>query len=829
MVSMLDILGIVLDMMGTVLGMMATMLNILGIVLDMMGTVLDIMGPVLDPNIALREYRITPLHIAAKCNYTTIMKMLIKRGASPKATDLNGMVPLHFSTRRGNREATEVLLVAKGSDVNVKDSDKMTPLHHSAMSGDVTISRVLLERGADVQAKEINDITPLMFAAIRGNTDMMRFLVDAGKKKNIRPIDFMVDIDDEGSNSLHLSVARGHIEVVEYCLELGADVESGKHNGFTPLHIAAVSGNAEMAKLLVDKGAKVTSRDDEQMTPLHRASLYSRMDVMRFLIQKGASLESKDLEYFTPLLAAAWKGQTEAAQFLLQQSADITVSDRDMKTALHWAVEGNHSEFVKILLENGGTDLLNETDKRERTAVHFAAESGNAKILSILIEYKADVVCKDHEERLPLHIAACNGHLECVRLLAKAAPTRINDDDIDGRTPLLLASEEGHYKVVKRLLKVGADISSKDENRRSALAIAAKEGHLDTIKVLLKNHAEIDSLDKNKNTPLHLSAGNGNVDVTKLLLDSGACVTTQNEKQFTCLDEATHMLEEDTAAAIVKHRTWREVISQPGAGGDPPLKGLIEKLPYMVLDQCVQFSHSDKTNPNLKITYEYEYIDPGPVESKKKGPDGRRKKRWCALAAMVQFGREHLLMHELCKTLLMIKWKKFGVIIFSIDVSMYIMFLLSLMVYIGLTPRPEKHTLDTHGCPLPYGVNVSVYFDEDGNYIGEYETDYMVIFEISIFLYCFINVMRELVEIFKTGMKYFSEIANGIDWCLYVSASVFVFPPAQKPCAVQWTAGAVAAFFSWMNLIMYVRRVDLFGIYIVMFYEVVKSFLKEES
>ncbi|XP_077980292.1 transient receptor potential cation channel subfamily A member 1-like isoform X2 [Glandiceps talaboti] len=779
-----------------------------------------------DPSARIRDYLYTPLHIGAKGNHTTTVKFLLKFGADINARDDKGMVPLHVAARRGQQEATEVLTVARGASVNVRDYDGMTPLHHAACThGNVNLCNFLIENGADIRCKEINDITPLMFAAIRGNMEIMKLILEVGRDMDISPGLLMADVDDEGSNALHLAVARGHLQAAKLCLESGADIESSKHNGFTPLHIAAVSGNYIMTALLLENGSKVNAKDDEHMTPLHRASMYSRVDIMKLLVMESAILESQDLEFFTPLLAAAWKGQTRAAKYLIQQGANITVIDRDMKTCMHWAVEGNHYEFAKMLLSNGGERLLNEKDKKEQTVVHYAAKSGNSKILSLLITSNAEVDGKDFDERIPLHIAASCGRLECVRLLAEACPTKINDDDVDGRTPLLLAAEEGYDKVVRQLLKNGADISSKDENRRTPLALAATEGHRDTVKVLVENHAEIDVFDKNKNTPLHLSAANGHVAVTLLLLDEGATPTLTNDSEQNPLDAATFTLEEETAAAIVRHRTWKEVINQPTVEGYPPMKRLIERLPdvaLVVLDQCVTFSHSDKANPNLKITYDYYHINPGPDDERVMKTD----KQWCALTTMVEFSRENLLMHELCKTLLAIKWKRFARYFFTFDFCMYLVFLAAIMTYMLSSPRPVGERLDSHGCPIPPGTNQSDIIDGNLHFTVGTERKFLIAIESYVFLYCVANVIREIVEIIKLRLQYFSEISNYVDWGLYTTAVFFVLPPGNQPCTYQWQGGAMAAFFGWMNLIMYVRRFAMFGIYIEMFFQVIKSFMK---
>ena len=46
-----------------------------------------------------------------------------------------------------------------------------------------------------------------------------------------------------------------------------------------------------------------------------------------------------------------------------------------------------------------------------------------------------------------------NGHALCVEALFNHSRSEINDDDVDGRTPMLLACLNGHYACVKVLLR----------------------------------------------------------------------------------------------------------------------------------------------------------------------------------------------------------------------------------------------------------------------------------------------------------------------------------------------------------------------------------------
>ncbi|XP_002741541.2 transient receptor potential cation channel subfamily A member 1-like [Saccoglossus kowalevskii] len=770
-------------------------------------------GAVVDP--LTPENKMTPLHIAAKQNCVSAAKVLLNFNADAHARDIKGSVPLHIAARQGREEFTKVLLSSTGANPNVCDTDNMTPLHQAALKGNLAVCNLLVQYGADIRAKEVNDITPLMIAAVGGHTDIMSMLLETAKKQYTVPHDYLEDCDNEGNTALHLAISNGHFEASVLCLDNGADVDSRKGNGFSGLHIASVNGYTDIASMLITRGANINDKDEEQMTPLHRAAIYNRVEVMRLLLSKGAFIEAQDMEHFTPLLGAAWKGQSDAALYLLKSGADIEATDYQSKTCLHWSVEGTHREFVKMILENGGESLLGRQDKKDQTSVHYAAENGDAQLINILMSHGAKLDSKDIEEKIPLHIAAQYGRVNCVEVLANANPKQINEDDVDGRTPLLLASLYGHYKVVIYLLKIGADLSSRDDSRMSALTLACSQGHMDTALILIKNHADIDAVDKNKNSALHHSAGKGYADVTMQLLSKGADVTLENENGQNALEVAIDNIQEDTARVIVEHESWQKTLVARGKNGYTPLKSLIEKLPDValnVLDKCVTYSNPDKTVTDLKVTYDYKYIDTDPATVD-------TNFRWNALSTMIECGRESLVSHELSQQILKLKWRRFVRYFFALDFITYTIFLVSLTLYAAYNPLIATPDLNADGCP-----NTSDFYNADGSLMKQNYN--MVVLEIVIALFCVIQVFKEVFEFFNQKLQYFLDYVNYTELGLYTCSFIFVHPIFEKPCAMAWRAGACAIFLAWITFILYVRRFDLFGIYVVMFFSVLKSLMK---
>ena len=89
--------------------------------------------------------------------------------------------------------------------------------------------------------------------------------------------------------------------------------------------------------------------------------------------------------------------------------------------------------------------------------------------------------------------------------------------------PLSLASTNGHLKVVKYLVKQGANVRTKDD---SALGLASENGHLEVLKYLVEHGADVRA---NNDLPLRLASENGHLEVLKYLVEHGAIVRSEND------------------------------------------------------------------------------------------------------------------------------------------------------------------------------------------------------------------------------------------------------------------------------------------------------------
>jgi len=118
---------------------------------------------------------------------------------------------------------------------------------------------------------------------------------------------------------------------------------------------------------------------------------------------------------------------------------------------------------------------------------------------------------------ISFHEAALTGQKDLVtQFLEKKFDA--NERDVEGRTPLMYASYNGHVEIMKLLITRGADVNLQDKYGRTALMMAASGPFPQAVKLLLDNNANPDITDKEEHyTALMYAAAEGQLEIVKIL------------------------------------------------------------------------------------------------------------------------------------------------------------------------------------------------------------------------------------------------------------------------------------------------------------------------
>uniref|UniRef100_A0A3B4B0K0 Uncharacterized protein n=1 Tax=Periophthalmus magnuspinnatus TaxID=409849 RepID=A0A3B4B0K0_9GOBI len=151
--------------------------------------------------------------------------------------------------------------------------------------------------------------------------------------------------------------------------------------------------------------------------------------------------------------------------------------DRLMK-----AVERGEVDKVSAVLAKKGI-IPTKLDMEGRSAFHLAATRGHLDCLNLILGHNVDITATDATGKNALHLACRNGHSLCVQKLLQVSVGSSNENNaaVDGRTPLVLATQMCHPKICQLLLERGADITIPDKQNKTALILGCEYGCKDAV------------------------------------------------------------------------------------------------------------------------------------------------------------------------------------------------------------------------------------------------------------------------------------------------------------------------------------------------------------
>ena len=167
----------------------------------------------------------------------------------------------------------------------------------------------------------------------------------------------------------------------------------------------------------------------------------------------------------------------------------------------------------------------------------------------------ADIDKKNWQGRTALIMATQEKHGKVVSILVKLR-ANVNLQDKDGYSALDLAAKFGLEEVALTLLKNGADMKIGDVNKGitwSPLMFAACYDQGNLVLILLDHGAEVNEKIANGWTALHISAAKGHSQVVTLLLNNGAEIDVQDDSGQSALIVAASQDNDEVVTILLKN------------------------------------------------------------------------------------------------------------------------------------------------------------------------------------------------------------------------------------------------------------------------------------
>ncbi|CAF0849336.1 unnamed protein product [Brachionus calyciflorus] len=268
--------------------------------------------------------------------------------------------------------------------------------------------------------------------------------------------------------------SNGSLNKVKEVLEKFRYVLDEKSYGKTGLQASCYHGHLDIVNFLLNSGAQIDKTDLDGDTALHYACFGNQPEVVETLIKNNASLNCLNKNSCSPLHVAVNKQHVNCVRILVKYNCNTNIQDSYGDTPLHDIIgKKMTNEAIEIIdfLINSPELNFNLVNKRGFNIFHQACLKGN--------------------------------HIVTEKLLKKF-PEVINIQKNDGYSALHLASLNGHKKIIECLLKAKVDLEMRTNRNQTALLLAISKFNFPIIEILVENYANVNAYDEDMDTGLHL-------------------------------------------------------------------------------------------------------------------------------------------------------------------------------------------------------------------------------------------------------------------------------------------------------------------------------------
>uniref|UniRef100_A0A914VC02 Ion transport domain-containing protein n=1 Tax=Plectus sambesii TaxID=2011161 RepID=A0A914VC02_9BILA len=765
---------------------------------------------------------LTCLHHAATRARINVIDLLLSRGADINAVDNEGNTPLHLASEKSKQEVVKHLLVNE-ADGNIRNNKQWAAIHVATLHNNAEIIKELAQfpKLVDVNLGGLNGNTALHLAATYNFPEACKALLESGckidqtcsngfyaihlaaKNASSRALEQLLEegdilgynhdqllacCDREGNTPLHAAVNSGDLASVKICLKYEARIDVKQNDKATAFHLAASQGTFSIVKAMFEQHkAKnpedylqiLHSRDALEMTPLHRAAMFDHPSVVRYLVEEGSDVNAQDCEQRSPLLLAAVRCGVSSIRVLLSSSVNVCVKDSEHRNLLHFMVMYSGSVLTDTELDT------------------ICAKGLHEKSVNLLNQ-------KDVNGCTPLHVASKQGNLRFTELLISLGAI-INVKNNEEQTPLHYAARYGRFNTVRRLLAsdMGPNmINETDGGGLTALHIASMNGYAKVVQLLLHKGALLHK-DFMGRTPLHLAASGGHTQTVGLLLAFHGNLLNQRDKEN---NSALHY-----AALANKPSTCELLLSFNCAYDDNDN----DRSP---LDIAIENGFADVAEGILQHDRWREVLD-------------RQSSLYkCPLIGLIQtLPQVYKMVLDRCRQVAATDpGKSYGFMFYAVNLTAYSLFIGALTtVAAGLEPSVNGTR------NLLSGDQNKSRADDDTEKIvlnlEPYKTRsaFTTIMMAYIIIFVVINIFKEILQIYEQRLTYVFDPVNYTEWTLYLTSVAFVFPLFFSDLSsVHWQCATVAVFLAWFNLLLYFQQLSAIGIYVVMFMRILSTVIR---
>ena len=197
--------------------------------------------------IAQTADQITDFTKAAKFDDVSEVQSLIKAGVTPNTLDPRGTPMLILAIRDKSLKVTDLLLANPATNVNLANKSGENALMMAAFDGQLALVKTLvLEKKAAINKP---GWAPIHYAATNGHLEITQFLMANGAQVNA--------LSPSETTPLMMSIGSGNEQLIKYLLDNGADLRMRNHEGYSAIDVAQLFGKDDIRDGLMSRWQKL--------------------------------------------------------------------------------------------------------------------------------------------------------------------------------------------------------------------------------------------------------------------------------------------------------------------------------------------------------------------------------------------------------------------------------------------------------------------------------------------------------------------------------------------------------------------------------------------
>ncbi|XP_019852256.1 PREDICTED: serine/threonine-protein phosphatase 6 regulatory ankyrin repeat subunit C-like [Amphimedon queenslandica] len=454
-----------------------------------------------------------------------------------------GSTVFHEACEGGHVPVVLYLTSLPQCNIAAKTSNGSTALHITCEYSDsLPILKHLVENHElDLCAVNDEGMAPIHLACSEGRLNFAQYII-----KHI-PSSLELPTRGQGHTPFLAAVYFNQLEVIKYLISKKCNLSATDDEGSGAVHISVERGHLNILKYLIDNyycNPNATNHQDR--TPLHLAVAVDQLDVLEYLLSKSI-----------PSMSVVWLREIKC---LLDSPHDIynnphnavliNVQDKDGNTPLHLACQDGQQNMASLLQEASlSNNNLLITNKKGQTPIHLAVASGHKDTAEVLLSSVTGssthhdlLTATDNEGSTVLHTACSNGHIDVFRYLSSIYPQGVNAMDNRGRGLLHAACEGGDIEIVKELIeKYKQDPLLEDDDGITCLHLLTEMKKFESFllrmimdiavraKIAVYQYLEPNIVsnpvpkDKSGRTPLHYASRSDNTHMARYLIETFPC------------------------------------------------------------------------------------------------------------------------------------------------------------------------------------------------------------------------------------------------------------------------------------------------------------------